>query len=189
MSNGLLSTIQSSFSALYRTVDLLVISAFFFVALRSYGVELATHYQLVLLIALSSFLFISQTFDLYRSWRTSTTFTMLSYTSLVWIICCIILITLAYFTKTGSNYSRVAIGIWFLSTLVALNIWRIAFRALLFHFRKSGMNAKSVIIIRATPSGLRLAEQIVINPQLGLKLQGIYEDRPINRLPNDKSPS
>jgi len=183
MSDGLLSTIQSSFSALYRTVDLVVIASFFLLSIHAYGVELDTRYQLVLLIALSSFLFISQSFELYRSWRTSTTLTMLGYTSLVWIICCILLITLAYFTKTGSHYSRVAIGIWFVSTLISLNMWRVAFRAILFHFRKSGMNAKSVIIIGATPSGLKLADQIVANPHLGLKLRGFYEDRPANRLP------
>ena len=184
MSDGLLSTIQSSFSALYRTVDLFVIATFFLLSMHGYDVELDTKYQLVLLISLASFLFISQSCELYRSWRTSTTLTMLGYTSLVWIICCVILITLAYFTKTGSHYSRVAIGIWFVSTFITLNMWRVAFRAILFHFRKSGMNAKSVIIIGATPSGLRLADQIVKNPQLGLKLQGFYEDRPIDRLPD-----
>ena len=184
MSDGLLSTIQSSFSALYRTVDLLVIAALFLLSLQGYGVELDTHYQLVLLISLSCFLFISQSFDLYRSWRTSTTLTMLGYTSLVWIICCIILITLAYFTKTGTHYSRVAIGIWFISTFITLNMWRVAFRAMLFQFRKSGMNTKSVIIIGATPSGIKLADQIIANPQLGLKLGGFYEDRPANRLPD-----
>lgn len=184
MSDGLLSTIQSSFSALYRTVDLVIIAALFLLSMYGYGVELDTHYQLVLLISLTSFLFISQTLELYRSWRTSTTLAMLGYTSLVWIICCVILITLAYFTKTGSHYSRVAIGIWFVSTFITLNIWRVAFRVILFHFRKFGMNAKSVIIIGATPSGLKLADQIVVNPQLGLKLQGFYEDRPIDRLPD-----
>ena len=184
MSDGLLSTIQSSFSALYRTIDLLVIAAFFLLSLQGYGVKLDTHYQLVLLISLSCFLFISQSFDLYRSWRTSTTLTMLSYTSLVWIICCIILITLAYFTKTGTHYSRVAIGIWFISTFISLNMWRVIFRAMLFQFRKSGMNTKSVIILGATSSGIKLADQIIANPQLGLKLKGFYEDRPANRLPD-----
>lgn len=184
MSDGLLSTIQSSFSALYRTIDLLVIAAFFLLSLQGYGVKLDTHYQLVLLISLSCFLFISQSFDLYRSWRTSTTLTMLSYTSLVWIICCIILITLAYFTKTGTHYSRVAIGIWFISTFISLNMWRVIFRAMLFQFRKSGMNTKSVIILGATSSGIKLADQIIANPQLGLKLRGFYEDRPANRLPD-----
>ncbi len=174
MSNGLLSTIQSSFSALYRTVDLLIISASYLACLYGYGTELDINYQLVLLIALSSFLFISQTFDLYRSWRTSTTLNMLSFTALVWIICCTILITLAYFTKTGSYYSRVTIGLWFVVTLFALCSWRVIFRALLFHFRKSGRNTKSVIIIGVTPSGIKLADEIVSNPQLGLKLIGNY---------------
>ena len=184
MSNGLLSTIQSSFSALYRTADLFVITVVFLLSLHLYEVTLDTHYQLVLLISLSCFLFISQSFDLYRSWRTSSTRTMLSYTSLVWIICCIILITLAYFTKTGTYYSRVAIGIWFMFTFIFLNMWRVAFRALLFQFRKSGVNAKSVIIIGATPSGIKLADQIAVNPQLGLKLRGFYDDRPLSRLPD-----
>lgn len=184
MSNGLLSTIQSSFSALYRTADLFVITVIFLLSLHVYEVTLDTNYQLVLLISLSCFLFISQSFDLYRSWRTSSTLTMLGYTSLVWIICCIILITLAYFTKTGPYYSRLAIGIWFMSTLIILNTWRVAFRALLFYFRKSGVNAKSVIIIGATLSGIKLADQIAANPQLGLKLRGFYDDRPQSRLPD-----
>jgi putative colanic acid biosynthesis UDP-glucose lipid carrier transferase len=184
MASALLNSIQSSFSTLYRIVDLLFITGFFFLATNGYGVELTTHYYLVLLIALSCFLFISQTFDLYRSWRTSTTFTMLSYTSLVWLACCIILITLAYFTKTGAMYSRVAIGGWFVSTLCGLCLWRLIFRSLLLHFRKSGMNAKSVIIIGATPTGIKLATQITQNPQHGLTLHGFYEDRPKERLPD-----
>ena len=183
MSDGLISTIQSSFSALYRVVDLLIISVVYFGSLYWYGVTFDTNYQLVLLISLSSFLFLSQTFDLYRSWRTSTALAMISYTSLVWAGCCIILITLAYFSKTGTNYSRVAIGIWFVSTWISLNVWRVFFRNILFHYRKLGRNTKSVIIIGATPTGLKLAEQITANPQHGFKLQGFYDDRPKERLP------
>ncbi|GAA0810253.1 undecaprenyl-phosphate glucose phosphotransferase [Colwellia asteriadis] len=184
MSSGLISSIQSSFSTFYRIVDLLLISMVFFIATYSYGVELDTHYYLVLLISLSCFLFLSQTFELYRSWRTSTTFALLSYTSLVWVSCCLVLMILAYFTKTGANYSRVAMGIWLVATLFGLCAWRVLFRALLVHFRKSGLNAKSVIIIGATPTGLNLAAQINQNPQHGLKLYGFYEDRPAERLPD-----
>lgn len=184
MYSGLISTIQSSFSALYRVVDLFIITVIYLLSLFWYGVTFDTNYQLVLLISLSCFLFLSQTFELYRSWRTSTALAMISYTSLVWVICCIILITLAYFTKTGVHYSRVSIGIWFVSTLISLSAWRVAFRAILFHFRKSGINAKSVIIIGATPTGLKLAAQITNNPQYGLKLKGFYDDRPQSRLPD-----
>ena len=184
MSSGLISTIQSSFSALYRVVDLVIITLIYVLVLYWYQVDFNTNYQLVLLVSLSSFLFVSQSFELYRSWRTSTSLAMISYTSLVWIVCCIGLITLAYFTKTGSDYSRVAIGVWFVSTLISLSLWRMAFRKLLFHFRKSGLNSKSVIIIGATPTGLKLAEQITANPQHGLKLQGFYDDRPKERLPD-----
>ena len=184
MASGLINSFQSSFSALYRIADLLLITGLFFLATKGYGVELSPHYYLALLTGLSCFLFISQTFDLYRSWRTSTVFNMLGYTCLVWLSCCLILIILAYFTKTGANYSRVAMGSWFVATLLGLCLWRISFRAILFHFRKSGMNAKSVIIIGATPTGLKLAKQITQNPQHGLTLHGFYEDRPIERLPD-----
>jgi len=184
MQDSLISSIQSSFSALYRVVDLFVITAVFLFSLYWHQVTFDTQYQLVLLIALSCFLFLSQTFELYRSWRTSTALAMVSYTSLVWVICCIVLITLAYFTKTGGFYSRVAVGIWFVGTLISLSSWRIIFRSILFHFRKSGLNTKSVIIIGATPTGLKLAEQITANPQHGFKLKGFYDDRPIDRLPD-----
>ncbi len=183
MSNGLFNSIQSSFSALYRIVDLIVISTLYLLALYSQDVPLDTQYQLVLVICLSCWLFFSQTLDLYRSWRTSSSLTMISYTTFIWMICCTILITLAYFTKTGSYYSRLTIGIWFLSTPFSLILWRIFFRKLLFHFRKSGKNAKSVIIIGATPSGVKLAEQIINNSHLGLRLLGFFDDRPKERLP------
>ena len=182
MYNGLLSTIQSSFSALYRLVDLLVISLLFLGALYFKGVELNIHYALVLLISLTSFLFFSQTFELYRSWRTSTTFVMMGYTSLVWVMCCTIMFALAYFTKTGEIYSRLTIGIWFLSTLIALNLWRIIFRAILFKFRRTGVNLKKVVIVGCTEAGYKLAQQIEDNTELGLELVGFYDDRPSERL-------
>ncbi len=184
MSNGLINSIQSSFSALYRSVDLIIISIVYLLALYSRGVSLNTQYQLVLVICLSCFLFFSQTFNLYRSWRTSSPLTMIGYTTLTWLTCCTILITLAYFTKTGSDYSRLTMGIWFISTLFILILWRLIFRKLLFIFRRSGKNAKSVIIIGATASGVRLAAQITDNPQQGLKLLGFYDDRPKDRLPD-----
>ncbi len=186
MSNGLLNTIQSSFSTLYRLVDIIIISFVFFLCISFQNIEFNLRYQLVLLVCLSSFLFLSQTFDLYRSWRTSSTLTMLGHTSLVWIVCCVLLITLAYFTKTGNFYSRLAIGTWFLSTFLCLNIWRIFFRAVLFKFRQTGKNMKAVLIIGATNTGLSLAQQITANPQQGLKLIGFYEDRPKDRLPDMK---
>lgn len=184
MRDSLISSIQSSFSTLYRVVDLLVIATVYLISLYWYGVAFNTEYQLVLLISLSCFLFLSQTFELYRSWRTSTALAMISYTCLVWVVCCTVLITLAYFTKTGGYYSRVAIGLWFVITLISLNLWRVVFRKVLFHFRKSGLNAKAVIIIGATPTGLKLAQQITANPQHGFKLQGFYDDRPKERLPD-----
>ncbi|MBL4765819.1 MAG: undecaprenyl-phosphate glucose phosphotransferase [Colwellia sp.] len=184
MSNGLINSIQSSFSALYRLVDLIIISLVYLLALYSRGVSLNTQYQLVLVICLTCFLFFSQTFNLYRSWRTSSSLTMIGYTTLTWLTCCTILITLAYFTKTGSDYSRLTMGIWFVATLFNLILWRLVFRKLLFISRRFGKNAKHVIIIGATASGVRLAAQITKNPQQGLKLLGFYDDRPKDRLPD-----
>ena len=183
MPNDLFNTIQSSYSALYRVVDIIVISLFFLAALHFHDVPLTVQYQLVLLINITSFLFFSQTLDLYRSWRTSSTLTMMSYTTITWAIGCTILIVLAYFSKTGTYYSRLAIGVWFVSTAIALNLWRLVFRALLFRFRRSGLNTKQVIIIGATPTGINLANQIKDNPQLGLEIVGFYDDRPEHRLP------
>ena len=183
MPNDLFNTIQSSYSALYRVVDIIVISIFFLAILYFYDVPLTVQYQLVLLINIASFLFFSQTLELYRSWRTSSTMTMMSYTTLTWAIGCTILIVLAYFSKTGTYYSRLAIGMWFVSTAIALNLWRLFFRALLFRFRRSGLNTKQVIIIGATSTGINLANQIKDNPQLGLEIVGFYDDRPEHRLP------
>ncbi|WP_448212791.1 undecaprenyl-phosphate glucose phosphotransferase [Colwellia sp. MEBiC06753] len=184
MYSGLLNTIHSSFSAIYRAIDIVIITLLFIATMQVMAIDVDIYYLAVLLISLISFLFFSQSFELYRSWRTSTTFTMISYTSLVWSLCCVILITLAYFTKTGVIYSRLAIGIWFVVTLVTLNVWRIIFRAILFKFRRTGINLRQVVIVGATPSGVKLAEQIKLNPELGLNLKGFFDDRSAERLPD-----
>ncbi|MGL1958247.1 MAG: undecaprenyl-phosphate glucose phosphotransferase [Colwellia sp.] len=186
MTNSLSSTIYSSFSALYRTVDITVITATFLFALWFHEVEMSTDYQMALLISISCFMFFGQSLELYRSWRTASTATMIGFTTFTWIICCTVLITLAYFSKTGELYSRFAMGIWFLSTAIALNLWRVIFRAILFKFRISGLNSKPVIIIGMTPAGINLATQIEKNPQLGLKIIGFFDDRPMARLPKSK---
>ncbi len=183
MSDGLFNTSQSSFSVLYRSIDIVVIGFCFVSVLYLYQVPLDTNYQLVFLISIAVFLFFSQSLELYRSWRTSSTFAMIGYTLLTWVLCCIVLITLAYFSKTGGYYSRLAIGSWFVATLLALTVWRIIFRKVLFYFRKTGIDSQTAIIIGVTTSGIKLAEQITKNPQLGIKIVGFYDDRPVKRLP------
>ena len=183
MSDGLFNSSQSSFSVLYRSIDIVVIGFCFVSSLYLYQIPLGTNYQLVFLISIAAFLFFSQSLELYRSWRTSSALAMIGYTLLTWVLCCIMLITLAYFSKTGGYYSRLAIGSWFVATLLVLIVWRIIFRKILFYFRKTGIDSQTAIIIGVTTSGIKLAEQITKNPQLGIKIVGFYDDRPVKRLP------
>ena len=58
-------------------------------------------------------------------------------------------------------------------------------RKFLFRIRKSGLNTRRSIIIGATHLGANVALQIQQNEHLGIRFNGIYDDREAERLPHE----
>ena len=58
-------------------------------------------------------------------------------------------------------------------------------RKFLFRIRKSGMNSRRSIVIGATHLGANVALQIQQNEHLGIRFNGMFDDRDAERLPHD----
>jgi putative colanic acid biosynthesis UDP-glucose lipid carrier transferase len=184
-STGIIQSNKSSFSTLYRLVDLVTITLLYFLILYSRHVDIGPSSVTLLFVGIISFNLIAEGLDLYRSWRTQSTTILIKYTTLAWTLTGIIIIAFAYFFPSLAAYDEVTILMWLLATYPALSAWRIVFREFLFVLRKQGRNSRYAAIIGATPSGYNLSQQLIDNEHLGIRLKGIFDDRDASRLPQE----
>ena len=165
---------RSSMAFLYRLLDGVIIFTLLIVFLHYFGHRPSKDWLIVGLTAVAVFAFLAESVELYRSWRTEKFTHMLMATGFAWIAACTLLTLLGYFTKLGPEFSRLVIGFWFTSAFTLLLVWRLCVRKLLFHLRIQDRNIRSAVVIGATESAARLAEDLARNPQLGVRLEGYY---------------
>ncbi|GAB5379922.1 MAG: undecaprenyl-phosphate glucose phosphotransferase [Aliiglaciecola sp.] len=180
---GIVQSNTSSFSTLYRLVDLTCITVIYFALMYVQSIQIGPDAIAMLFLAITSFLLLAEAADLYRSWRLESTTLLIRHALICWVITSFIVGTFAYFAPSFVLHNETNFFIWLFSTGPALAIWRVAFRELLFWQRKKGFNTRSAIVIGATQSGYNLAHQILNNEQLGIRFKGIYDDRTEDRLP------
>ena len=174
MKQGWIRSHQSSLAALYRLLDGALIFAALFFWCVYFDLSFSKDWLIAGLLGAGLFAFFAESVELYRSWRADTYGRMLGLTAFAWSSVCAVLVVLAYFSKTGEAYSRLAIGSWFVSTLLLLSVWRYVFRRVLFYIRAHDHNTRSAAIIGITDSGLRLAQELAGQPELGIRIRGFY---------------
>ncbi|AYA63371.1 undecaprenyl-phosphate glucose phosphotransferase [Alteromonas sp. RKMC-009] len=180
--SGLSGSYQSSFSTIYRLVDLTAITLCFYVAMFYYAVPVTTGALILLFINVVAFQVSAEALDLYRSWRSSNTSAMMKMAAVAGIISFVATLVFAFaFAHTLSTTVAVT-GMWFGGSLITLTSWRFVMRQFLFKVRRSGLNSRSAIIIGATEAGYNMAVQMMENDQLGIRFEGVYDDRPQDRV-------
>lgn len=185
MSKGIIQTHQSSFSTLYRLVDLVLITLVYFSVLLSENIDINSGSIVLLFVCSITFLLCAESLDLYRSWRTSPSNLMVKYVSVGWSITALVITAFAYLFPSLVTYGNTVILTWLVAAGASLVGWRIVFREILHVQRKQGHNTRSAIVIGATASGYSLANQIMENEQLGIQFKGYYDDRRYDRLPHE----
>ena len=179
---GHIRTLGKSSSFFYRLIDIAVISISLFASLSIHAQTFNVHYAAVALLATVGFTIASESVDLYRSWRGSNFSYLGMLTSLSWVIVCCLLMLLAYFSKLGTEYSRLVIGWWFLITWSGLLSWRIVMRFYRAQIRRKGLNVRNAVVIGVTPQAISLVENLQKHPEIGVKVLGFYDDRDTSRL-------
>jgi len=168
---------------LFRIIDvlLIIISLLFVMAL--FQQKFNTEYLSLLTLNISAFLFLSESFQLYKkqklvkvSQKAMTAFAVASISFLM-------VISVLFLMKQGDTFSRPTVLTWFIMTIVTLMLWRFVYHHLEVKLYKEGVNLSRVAIMGFTPTGKSLFEQLQKYPELGYEFVGFYDDRDIERLP------
>lgn len=104
-----------------------------------------------------------------------------------WSLLILVLLLLGYATKTSAVFSRKALFAWFIVTPPLIVLSQIAIEILIARMLLSAGNARKLVIAGAGDLGQRLASKINSSPFVGAELEGFFDDRGEERLPNASS--
>jgi putative colanic acid biosysnthesis UDP-glucose lipid carrier transferase len=93
-----------------------------------------------------------------------------------------ILLTVAFVTKTGDDYSRIVTLIWFVLAPLLISTVRFGSRRLEGEMYRRGVATRSVHIVGATKMGGMIAQRIMDDPSSGMRVDGYFDDRDPERL-------
>jgi putative colanic acid biosynthesis UDP-glucose lipid carrier transferase len=147
----------------------------FFAALGTYSMPIAYTYVLAIavLLAIAIFPFLS----LYRTWRGGSIYEEVKFVTLGWLFTTFLLATFALMTKTGAVYSRLWVGVWFISGWFTLISLRVLLRLLLRWVRSKGLNRRQIVIVGAGDFGTEVAERINAAGWTGLDIVGFFSKK------------
>jgi putative colanic acid biosynthesis UDP-glucose lipid carrier transferase len=172
---------------LRRVTAALVTMASLYLLMLVYDVEMGNAYQALFIIsalmALILFPGSSAVSDVLppRFWNI-----LLSATSR-WCLLVGALLLLGYATKTSSIFSRRVLITWIMVTPLLLAPAQIALEILISRLVLSTENVRRVVIAGAGDLGHQLASKIQSSPLLGMRVEGLFDDRGVERLANGSS--
>ncbi|MFB9135744.1 undecaprenyl-phosphate glucose phosphotransferase [Vibrio sp. AK197] len=168
----------------YRLTDILLISLTLLVLKSVYLGTWEIQYILALCIALVAFSIVGELLGVYDVSSYNSAKHSLGPIIFAWFCTIAVLLTIAFMFKATEVYSRIVVGMWFAVVPVSL----LGFRFIATHLPssiKSDSYEQKSIIIGATPGGVALAREIEQNKHVGMKLVGMFDDRSIERLPDN----
>ena len=178
---------------LQRLLDLVVIGgcgvlAFYF----SNAVEhvksdnftgLPVSYLFVILLSLILATILFSVFSVYRVWRGSSTLSQIKNLTMMWGTLGFTLAVLAFVTKTGADFSRSWMGVWFLLAWVSMLGVRVLWRIALHWLRSNGYNHRHIVIVGTGDQAVVVAERLRISAWFGLEISALFGNKN-NTLPD-----
>lgn len=178
---GFIRSRQEHFSTIYRLIDFLVIFGALLLSCRISHVTINNSVALLGVASGSVFMIAAESFELYRSWRTSSMKDIFSATTASWLVVIALLMAL-YFFYPATHIPRDTVVVWAGLVWISLCGWRFGFRKFLHRIRRKGFNSRTAAIIGVTETGIELAQNIVANLHHGIKLIGFFDDRASGRI-------
>ena len=132
------------------------------------------------LIAASMFALISQLNLLYRSWRVAPLHDELSVIWRSWFSTLLIVVLLLYVFNDMFRLDKTTVLLWLIVTPVLLFATRIVARLGLRIGRSSGRNFRTAAVVGMNEIGHRVADRILFNRWMGVRLIGYFDERALN---------
>lgn len=174
---------REKFSLILPFVDYALIYLLLWVSVFLRDAEVSELYQTTGLLSAAWFVLLAELSGLYKSWRQVELWSEILKICLAWLCVIPMPLILAFVSKTTTNYSRFALLLWFISSPVILSLWHSGWRMLLQLLHTQGWNLRNAAIFGVNKVGLRVCENIIDLPWMGLSMVGFYDDRPAERLP------
>jgi len=181
---GFLKGHSNVLQMILRMIDFLVVlscgafSYYFSAAYETYtalGVQgFPGHYVKVILIASALAALLFPLFNVYRVWRGSSTLTEIKYLTMAWLLVGLLLAGLAFVTKSGADFSRHWMGLWFASTWVLLVGSRVVLRVILSWLRSSGFNHRHIVIVGTGEQAIVVADRLRRSTWFGLEISALF---------------
>jgi putative colanic acid biosynthesis UDP-glucose lipid carrier transferase len=173
---------SSLVSVFQRVSDVSLIFFALYLAAGLWDVEWVRRYSLAAAWGCLFYLLFAEFRQIYASWRTTSLAAEFRHVFLICVAVTLGLVTIAFMTKTSSNYSRLAIGTWFLLMPFLLGVQRATLRGLLWLLRSRGFNSRNAVIVGLTPVGMQLKRSIESEYWTGLRVLGFYDDSAAPRM-------
>lgn len=172
-------------TAYYARASLVFWDRFFGWRLPFEGPALAPlkDYFFILVIALVAYNFFLNFFGAYDSMRLATPFQLLRRFFLSSIFVFVILAAMLFLFKI--NLSRSFIIIFCVLSALWLTAERITVLSVLRYWRRKGMNFRNLLICGVGEQSLRLAYEILNRPELGIRIRGFSDLRPLGSPPTE----
>ena len=175
--HGYIRPYQGTISILFRLLDALIVFALLYLITAAYSVAWNERYAFIGILSVAFLLFISSKMELYRSWRVHLIREEILQVWIAWGLAVMSVLVITFMVKTTHDYSRLVIGTWFVSSLMALSLWRIVSRNIAHELRRRGLNTRSVAVVGANTLGANLASRLSRASWMGLVFHGFYDDR------------
>ena len=189
MSNGFIRSHTPKISALQRLMDaFLIIGSFHFIA-WFYEVSLEKYQFGFAVIAALCFYVVGQGRGIYGSWRIGTIRSEIGEIILIWMVAFVLVLVMAFVTKTSANFSRRVVLTWLVLSPSMLAATRLSVRLALHELRRRGRNTRSVAIVGTSRVARHMVENINSMPWTGLLFKGYYDDIPVEGLPMEPAPA
>ena len=181
-SMGMLRPHSAALVMLQRALDVVLIVLCLLLAASFHNVPFSSLHVTLLSVAVLLFLFFAEIKGIYRSWRTVSVVSELVSVVGVWMAVVGCLVVLGYTTKTSAAYSRVVMTLWSIGVPLALGLLRLVYREILRRARVSGKNTRTLVFAGCTNSTRKMAEHIKQAAWMGLRVQGVFDDRSSERI-------
>jgi putative colanic acid biosynthesis UDP-glucose lipid carrier transferase len=136
------------------------------------------HYQIAVLLALLLTIILFSYSNIYKSWRGQAWLRQARILVFAWLSVVMLLVIIAYATKTSTLFSRQWMVEWSFLTLVLLMLFRFSLSHALRIMRANGLNKRRIVIIGAGVIGRRVATALLRTEWAGYEILGFFDDKP-----------
>ena len=138
--------------------------------------DFPARYQIAILVGMLLTILILSWFQVYRPWRGIRLRQELWAIFLAWGGTIMVMIIIAFFTKTSTDFSRVWIVGWWITSGILIIALRVAIRLSLRFARSRGYNQRQVVVAGAGSLGQKIVSRIRSAPWVGLEIIGFFDD-------------